>query len=72
MKQDETEIVNDLRRASLRQEIANLREKQASAQQRSRCGGMSPAESEEYEERKTRIAMLEARLQAGKPTFIWR
>ena len=73
MKQDEIEIVNDLRRDRARQEIIDLREKQAAALQRSTGGGMSPRDLEEYEERKTRIAMLDARLQKTnrKPTFIW-
>jgi hypothetical protein len=73
VKRDEIKIVNDLRRERFRQEIVDLREKQAAALQRSSCGGMSPRESEEYEERKTRIAMLETRLQktTRKITFIW-
>jgi hypothetical protein len=73
VKRDEIEIVNDLRRERARQEIVDLCERQAAALQRSNGGGMSPRELEEYEERKTRIAMLEARLQNTnrKPTFIW-
>ena len=48
--------------------------KQAAALQRSSLGEMSARESQEYEERETQIAMLEARLQKANPgdTFIWR
>jgi len=67
---DEIEIVNNLRRERLRQEIVDLREKQEAAVRRSTCGGLSPYDLEEYEERKTLIAMLEARL-ASRNTFIW-
>lgn len=68
MKRDEAEIVNGLRRERLRQEIADLREKQAAALRSSRRGGMSLRQSRDYEERRTLITMLEVRLQ--RLTFI--
>jgi hypothetical protein len=72
VKRDEIGIVNNLRRERVPAGNRRLARKTAPLQ-RSTGEGMSPRELEEHEEQKTRIAMLEARMQKTnrKLTFIW-
>ena len=68
------EIVNNLRRERVPARKSSTCAKNKPPPCSVRTGeGMSPRELEEHEERKTRIAMLEARMQKTnrKLTFIW-